>query len=141
MALPIHVTKRGDVYQYVRRIPDDIASAFKVSRIQRSLRTRDKARALSEAAKLNDAVELQFAEVRAKLGVAFDLCDISDWTAADWEEVARWFEARLVQDDLERRLPRLKGAALAGEQGANPTIGPMMPSIKRKSTSTGVSRR
>jgi hypothetical protein len=117
MGLPNHVTKRGATYQYVRRIPDDIAPAFGVSRIQRSLRTGDKAKAFSEAAKVNDAVEQQFAEARAKLGIVVELQDVSDWPAADWDEVARWFEARLIQDDLERRLPKLKGGALAGDPG------------------------
>jgi hypothetical protein len=117
MGLPNHVTKRGATYQYVRRIPDDIAVAFGVSRIQRSLRTGDRTKAFTEAAKVNEEVERQFSEARAKLGVALDLHDTSDWTAGDWEHVAQWFAARLIQDDLQRRLPKLNSRALAGEPG------------------------
>ena len=117
MGLPNHVTKRGATYQYVRRIPDDIASAFGISRIQRSLRTGDRTKAFSEAAKVNEAVEQQFSEARAKLGIALDLQETSDWTITDWEQVAQWFEARLIHDDLQRRLPKLKGAALVGDPG------------------------
>lgn len=115
MPLPTHVTKRGDKFYYVRRVPDDLVAVFGGRpRIQRSLRTADKAAAFSEAAKINAAVERQFEEARAKGGFAVSLQDMSDWTSSDWLEVARWFEARLIQDDLERRLPRYSGRILLG---------------------------
>jgi hypothetical protein len=41
----------------------------------------------------------------------------SDWTAGDWEQVGQWSEAHMVQDNLQRRLPKLKGGALAGDAG------------------------
>ncbi|WP_420845617.1 DUF6538 domain-containing protein [Methylosinus trichosporium] len=42
---PTHVTRRGDRFYYVRRIPDGLAAAFGGRpRIQRSLRTVIKAR-------------------------------------------------------------------------------------------------
>jgi len=117
--LPSYVTKRNGVFYFVRRIPDDLIGAFgRRTRIQRSLRTSAKPTARSRAALVNDEVERHLAEARAKLGVAVELGDVSDWTADDWRKVAAWFEARLIQDDLERRLPRLKGAWLTGASGS-----------------------
>ena len=46
MTFASHVIKRGSVYRYIRRVPDNIRGAMATSRIQRSLRTRDKADAL-----------------------------------------------------------------------------------------------
>lgn len=116
MPFPAHVTKRGDSYQYVRRIPNELRNAFGMSRIQKSLRTSIRAEAFSAAARLNEEIERQFAEARAKIGISCELRDVGDWTAADWEAVATWFEARLIQDDLERRLPRMRGATLIGDK-------------------------
>jgi hypothetical protein len=42
-----------------------------------------KSNASSEAAKLDAAVEQQFAAALAKIGLAFELCDVSDWIAGD----------------------------------------------------------
>ena len=118
MPLPSYVTKRNGVFYFVRRIPDDLVGAFgRRKRIQRSLRTSVKPTARSRAERINDEVERHLAEARAKLGVAVELGDVSDWTADDWKKVAAWFEARLIQDDLERRLPRLKGGWLTGATG------------------------
>ncbi|WP_428040676.1 DUF6538 domain-containing protein [Devosia psychrophila] len=40
MALPAHVALGNGVYQYVRRVPEDLVHAFAGPRIQRSLKTR-----------------------------------------------------------------------------------------------------
>src|SRR5208283_781728 len=115
LPLPSYVTRRNGVFYYVRRIPDDLAAAFgRRTRIQRSLRTTVQARALSDAARINDEVERQLSDARAKIGIAVELGDVSEWSAQDWKQAAGWFEARLIQDDLERRLPSVKGAALTG---------------------------
>ena len=45
MPFASHITKRGRVYQYVRRVPEDIADGFAFTRVQRSLRTTDRATA------------------------------------------------------------------------------------------------
>lgn len=121
MAIPVHVTRRGEVYHYVRRIPDELQPVFGCSRIQKSLRTRDRSRALSQAARLNDEIERQLDAARGKLDVALELVDLSGWTAGHWRDVARWFEAKLIQDDLVRRLPKMTGAALRGQQSASQT--------------------
>lgn len=115
LPLPSYVTRRNGYFYYVRRIPDDLKAVFgRRTRIQRSLRTAVQAKALSDAARINDEVERQLSEARAKLGIAVDLGDVSEWTAEDWKLAAAWFEARLIQDDLERRLPSVKGAAMTG---------------------------
>jgi len=44
--------------------------------IQRSLRADAKAKALSEAARINDGVERHLSEARAKLGVAVEPGDV-----------------------------------------------------------------
>ncbi len=68
-----HVAKRGRVYQYVRRIPGDIADNFPFARVQRSLRTADKARAYEAAAGVHAEVEKQFAYA-ATLGLLWHVC-------------------------------------------------------------------
>lgn len=112
MPFPAHVTRRGDIYQYVRRVPNDIRDAIGVPRIQKSLRTSSRSEAFARAARINDEVERHFADARARLGIELEIRDMSDWTASDWDSVARWLEARFIQDDLERRLPRMTGATL-----------------------------
>ncbi len=115
LPLPSYVTRRNGVFYYVRRIPDDLTAVFgRRKRIQRSLRTTVQSKALSDAARINVEVERQLSEARAKIGIAVELGDVSEWTAEDWKQAAAWFEARLIQDDLERRLPSVKGAALTG---------------------------
>ena len=115
LALPSYVTLRNGVFYFVRRIPDDLTAVFgRRKRIQRSHRTAVQAKALSDAARINDEVERQLSEARAKIGIAVELGDVSEWTAEDWKQAAAWFEARLIEDDLEKRLPSVKGAALSG---------------------------
>ena len=52
-----YVVRRGRVYQYVRRIPLDLADAIPYSRIQRSLRTPDRATAFHAGAHVHAEVE------------------------------------------------------------------------------------
>lgn len=118
MTIPVHITQRGGVYQYVRRVPDELVAAFGCKRIQKSLGTRDEAVALSSAAKLNDEFERQVKAARAKLEITTELIDLAGWTAEDWTLVARWFEAQLIHEDLLRRLPRINGAFLSSGAGS-----------------------
>lgn len=118
MTIPVHISQRGGVYQYVRRVPDELVAVFGCKRIQKSLRTRDEAVALSSAAKLNDEFERQVAAARGKLEIATELIDLAGWTAEDWTLVARWFEAQLIHEDLLRRLPRINGAFLSSGAGS-----------------------
>lgn len=79
MPFPSHVTRRGAVHQYVRRIPDDIRDAFVSSRIQKSLRIRDPTEALALAARVAAEVEAQFALARRKKGVTLAATPVDDW--------------------------------------------------------------
>ncbi len=111
MAFASHVTKRGSVYQYVRRVPDDIRDAVATSRIQRSLRTRVKAEAYKAAAAVHDEVEKQFAFARRSKGVTIDVIPIGDWEWSDWQALADWFKADLVERDWQVRLQKLCGSS------------------------------
>lgn len=112
MPFPSHVTRRGAVYQYVRRIPDDIRDAFPSSRIQRSLRTRDPAEARALAARVAVEVEAQFALARRKKGVTLAVTPVDDWAWTDWRMLADWFTATLIEDDHRKSLARLTGKDL-----------------------------
>jgi hypothetical protein len=70
LALPNHVTRRGRTFHYVRRIPDDIASAFRQARIQLSLKTTDPLIARQRALDLDKQYEAQFAVARRSQGNA-----------------------------------------------------------------------
>lgn len=118
MTIPVHISQRGGIYQYVRRVPDELVAVFGCKRIQKSLRTKDEATALSCAAKLNDEFERQVAAARGKLEISTELIDLAGWTAEDWTLVARWFEAQLIHEDLLRRLPRINGAFLSSGMGS-----------------------
>jgi hypothetical protein len=106
-----HITKRGRIYQYVRRVPEDLADAFPFSRIQRSLRTVDRATAYEAGARVHSEVEKQFAGARRKKGATLNVIPIDGWDWSDWRLLADWFKATLVEDDWRARLTKLPGAA------------------------------
>ena len=43
MPFASHIVRRGRIYQYIRRVPEDLADGFPYSSVQRSLRTPDRA--------------------------------------------------------------------------------------------------
>lgn len=102
---PSHINRHGGVYQYVRRIPDDIRDAFPSSRIQRSLRTRDQAEARAMAVRVAAEVEAQFALAHRKKGVILCVTPVDDWTRVDRQTLADWFTATLIEDDHRKSLP------------------------------------
>jgi integrase len=110
MALPNHVTCRDGVYQYVRRIPDEIADAFAKSRIQLSLRTRLPSEARLRAAKLDEDIERQFAEARRGKGISFEFMPTAGWTWDDWSKVVSWLKAHWLHEDRLARLDDVTGA-------------------------------
>jgi len=69
MPFASHVIRRGRIYQYVRRVPSAIADIYPFPRIQRSLRTPDRATAQVAAAGVHSEIEKQFAAARRKKGV------------------------------------------------------------------------
>lgn len=113
MVLPAHVTLRNGVYQYVRRVPDDVAHAFAAARIQRSLKTRSPSDARLRAAQIDIEIERQFTEARASKGVVVTAVISEAWKWPDWERFVDWFKATLVEDDTAVRLRKLKGQHLA----------------------------
>jgi hypothetical protein len=68
MKLPPYVLRRGKVLQYVRRIPADIAHAFPVVRIQRTLATANAAEAYAAAGRITSELDAQFAGLRREKG-------------------------------------------------------------------------
>lgn len=111
--LPTHVVRRNGVFQYVRRIPDDVASAFATTRIQRSLKTRLPTEARLRAAQIDREVDEQFAKARLKLG--FELAPVQNegWTWPDWEQFIDWLKASWIDEDLQLRAKAMRGRDLA----------------------------
>jgi hypothetical protein len=111
MPFASHVTKRGRIFQYVRRVPEDIADAFPYSRVQRSLKTADKAIAYAAAASFHAEVESQFVAARRQKGTTLNIVPTSDWEWPDWQKLADWLKAVLVEEDWRARLRTISGAA------------------------------
>lgn len=111
--LPTHVILRNGVYQYVRRIPDDVASAFATTRIQRSLKTRLPSEARLRAAQIDREIDEQFAKARLKLG--FELAPVQNegWTWPDWEQFVSWLKATWIDEDLQLRAKAMRGRDLS----------------------------
>jgi hypothetical protein len=111
MPFASHLVKRGETYHYVRRIPNDVADAFPLSRVQRSLRTKDRATAYQTGARVHAEIEAQFAAARRRKGATLDLLPTDDWTWADWRALAEWLKSTLADEDWRARLKNLPGAA------------------------------
>lgn len=116
-----HITLRNGVCQYVRRVPEDLRDAFSFTRIQKSLGTRDKRAARQAALALDQEWDRRFAEARQRRGLATDPAgdlaslDTTAWTWPDWEALARWFEATLIEEDWRVRLSQAKGRLFTSE--------------------------
>jgi hypothetical protein len=111
MAFASHIVKRGEIYWYVRRVPKDIADAFPLRRVQRSLRTNDRATAYAVGARVHAEIEAQFAAARRNKGATLDLVPTDDWTWPDWRALAEWFKATLADEDWRARIKNVPGAA------------------------------
>lgn len=109
MPLPPHVTSRNGVYQYLRRIPSDVISAFSTNRIQRSLRTSDLGQARLLAAKIDVDLENKFALARGNLGLGSKTFVNEGWNWPDWECFVLWFKACLIEEDTMLRLKGSQG--------------------------------
>lgn len=116
--LPAHVVARNGVYQYVRRVPNDIVNAFEINRIQRSLKTRLPSEARLRAAELDIEYELQFDRVRAMVGQSTNAIESVSWTWPEWEQFVAWFRASLVEEDTLQRQAMATGKNLSGKSGA-----------------------
>ncbi|MHA6691236.1 DUF6538 domain-containing protein [Devosia sp. A449] len=122
MALPTHVTRRNGVFQYVRRVPEDLSYAFSSPRIQRSLKTRVPSEARLRAAQVDIEIERQFAEARANKGIMVAVAISEGWKWPDWEQFAAWFKATLVEEDTQARLRNLTGRQLALARRTGPAV-------------------
>ena len=110
--LPNYVIRRNGVFQYVRRIPADVASAFATTRIQRSLKTRIPTEARLRAAQIDHEVEEQFTKARLKL--SFQLAPVvhEGWAWPDWEKFIAWLKATWVDEDMQLRAKAITGRHL-----------------------------
>lgn len=122
MALPAHVTLRNGVYQYVRRVPEDLVHAFAGPRIQRSLKTRIPSEARLRAAQVGIEIERQFTEARNDKGIVVTLAISEAWTWPEWEQFVAWFKAALVEEDTRARLRNLTGRQLALARRTGPAV-------------------
>lgn len=120
--LPNHVIRRNGVFQYVRRIPDDVASAFATARIQRSLKTRIPTEARLRAAQIDREVEEQFTKARLKLGFQIAPVVHEGWTWPDWENFIAWLKATWIDEDLQLRAKAMKGRHLSRDEVPNQAV-------------------
>lgn len=112
-----HLTTRNGVCQYVRRVPEDLRSAFPFPSVQTSLRTRDPRRAREAALDLDRLWDRRFAEARRSKGLnpAEDgpaPVTTGAWTWPDWQSLATWFGACLAEEDWRARLSKATGDVL-----------------------------
>jgi hypothetical protein len=115
LAFASHITKRGRIYQYIRRVPDDLADVFPFARIQRSLRTSDRAAAYAAASHVHAEFEKYFTALRRKKGAVIGVIPTDDWTWSDWSQLAEWFKTTLIEDDWRARLKEFPAPSLTRE--------------------------
>jgi hypothetical protein len=120
MLLPSYVTSRKGVYQYVRRVPDDVADVFSAARIQRSLKTRVLGEARQRAAQLEADIERRSAEARRRKGIAITLRSTAGWTWKDWSQVVEWLRATWLSEDQSARLRKSTGADFSADPRRTP---------------------
>lgn len=58
------------------------------------------------------AVEVQFALARRKKGVTLAVTPVDGWAWTDWQTLADWFTATLIEDEHRKSLARLSGKDL-----------------------------
>ncbi len=104
MAIANHLVRRGNVWQYVRKVPTDLVLRMGVPAIRQSLRTRDEKRARSLAIELDHKWDQEFASLRLRGGRASEKGSAASvltlhWTWSDWKAVVEWFECSLAEED------------------------------------------
>ncbi len=118
MRLPTHVTHRKGIYQYVRRVPDDVAAHLGLKRVQKSLRTRDVAVAKKRAFVLDEEWTRRFDEARTAIGrlprnrADDPLIETTAWDHESWIRLAEWVGYTLLQDDWIKRVDQVPGKLL-----------------------------
>ena len=99
-----HITLRGGVCQYVRRVLEDLRAAFPFARVQKSLATRDERKARAAALDLDRIWDQRFAEARRARGLIVVTdgpapLGTDEWSWPDWQALATWFGASLAEED------------------------------------------
>ncbi|MGY6567776.1 MAG: DUF6538 domain-containing protein [Salinarimonas sp.] len=118
MRLPTHITHRDGIYQYVRRVPDDVAGHLGLKRIQKSLKTRDATVAKMRALVLDEEWTRRFDEARVAIGriprngADDPLIGTTAWDRESWMKLAEWVGYTLLQDDWVKRVDRAPGRLL-----------------------------
>ena len=112
-----NLTKRGSTWQFVLRVPSDLVPEVGRKRIQLTLGTTSETEARRRTLPHLQTWEARFAVIRARRGLNPDLplngaLDTAGWTWPDWEALARWLEASLLEDDWQERLRAATGACL-----------------------------
>ncbi len=107
VAISNHLTRRNGVWQYVRRVPEDLRDVFPFTRLQKSLRTEVERRAREAAFDLDRLWDGRFADARERKGLisragALPSIGTDGWVWPDREALADWFEASLAEEDWHR---------------------------------------
>ncbi|WP_206454398.1 DUF6538 domain-containing protein [Aurantimonas marina] len=118
MAISNHLTRRNGVWQYVRRVPEDLRDVFPFTRVQKSLRTEVERRAREVALDLDRLWDGRFAEARERKGLVSNTGELpsirtEEWAWPDWEALAGWFEASLAEEGWQARLLTMTGPVLS----------------------------
>ena len=111
MPFASHIIKRGRSIDTSAAYPRTSPTGFAFARVQRSLRTTDRATAYEAGARVHAEVEKQFAAARRKKGTTINVIPIDDWDWLDWSQLADWFNAVLCEEDWRVRLRNVPGAA------------------------------
>jgi hypothetical protein len=98
-------------------VPTDLVPHVGKKRIQFTLNTSVESEAKRRALPHLEHWHKRFAELRSANGLIAETpnagaLDTTGWTWPDWEALVSWLEARLLEDDLEKRLRDAKGLAL-----------------------------
>lgn len=121
MTIANHLVLRGNVWQYVRKVPSDLVLRMGIPAVRQSLRTRDEKRARALAVELDQKWDQEFASLRLRGGRASERGSPAavltvHWTWADWKAVVEWFECSLAEEDWQERLKSLPGSALGPDK-------------------------
>jgi hypothetical protein len=110
-----NLTQRGAIWHFCLRVPTDLVPHVGKGRIQFTLNTSVESEAKRRALPHLEHWHKRFAELRSGNGLIAETpnagaLDTTGWTWPDWEALVSWLEARLLEDDLQKRLRDAKGS-------------------------------
>lgn len=117
MTASTNLTRRGAVWQFVLRVPKDLVPEIGKQRIQFSLLTENETEARRRALPHTEQWEARFRELREQKGLVAErpvagALETTDWTWPDWEALAKWIGARMLDEDYEARIAISPAVAL-----------------------------